>query len=156
MNNRSSNSLVQLAAEGVILGLAADVLGVSLAPRRIQLPDGGHLNVDGFDAGPPVTVVEVYARQGVLRGAQPKKLRADALKLLALRKLLYPDARLVVVVASEEAERSFHVGWTKEAFKAFGIELCRVTLDPQLVATLSAAQARQHMNNTVGDGEQRE
>jgi hypothetical protein len=144
-----SNSIAQRAAEEAIRDLAATALGVSLVPRRLKLPGGAYVDIDGFHQGPPETLVELYARQGGLRGAQPKKLRADAFKLLAARKLLYPNARLVLVVASEEAERSFYAGWTKEALGALAIELCRVNLDPNLMATLTAAQDRQHMGNTV-------
>lgn len=149
MTNHPSSSLAQQVAEAAILQLAAAALGVVLVPRRLKLPGGAQIDVDGFHGGPPATLVEVYARQGELRGAQPKKLRADAFKLLAARKLLYPNARLVLVVASKEAERSFHAGWTKEALAALEIEICRVSLDADAAAALAEAQRRQHMGNTV-------
>lgn len=144
-----SNSASQRGAEELIRELTATALGVALVPRRLKLPGGAYVNVDGFHPGPPEILVEFYARQGEVRGAQPKKLRADAFKLLAARKLLYPNARLVLVLASEEAARSFNVGWTREALNALAIEVCRVSLDSKTVASLTAAQDRQHMSNTV-------
>lgn len=75
-----SGSREQRDAEPLILAGVAEVLGTLLAPRRLHLPGGTSVDVDGVGED-PLVLVEVYAHQGALRGSQPKKLATDALKL---------------------------------------------------------------------------
>jgi hypothetical protein len=136
----ASDSQVQLGAEVYARGEAAALLGCPLVPQRVMLADGAHVRIDGFHRGPPATLVEINAHQGSMKGGQPNKLRADAFKLLALRAISFPGARLVLVVTCKEAESSFYRGWTRNGLDALGVEVVCVTLNPEILAGIVTAQ----------------
>lgn len=78
MEAHASDSTAQSDAEPLILAAVADQLGVKLAPRRLALPGGATADVDGVAADESV-LVEVFARQGALKGGQRGKIARDAL-----------------------------------------------------------------------------
>jgi len=133
-----------------MLTAVAALLGVALAPRRLRLPGGAAVDVDGVADDPP-TLVEVYAHQGPLRGAQPKKLSQDALKLITVRETLMPGARLLLALSDDVAAAGVRRGWIGEALALWGVEVVVVALDAEVTAGLVAAQARQRMVNPAGD-----
>lgn len=141
-----SDSAVQRAAEATILAAVAARLGVALSPRSFVLPNGSRVQVDGTD--PDVSVlVEVFARQGALKGGQQKKVCQDALKLITLR-CMHPNARLVIAFADEHASAYASSGtWVAEALSTWGVEVLVVEIDPALRARIREAQARQVMLN---------
>ena len=86
---KPGNSAVQVAAESEILAAVESTLGVSsLRPASVDLADGVAIKVDGCDEARSM-FVEAYARQGALKGAQPKKVAQDILKLSLVRET-YP------------------------------------------------------------------
>lgn len=141
-----SGSREQRDAEPLVLAAVAVAMGTVLAPRRLRLPGGSAVDVDGVGDDPPV-LVEVYAHQGALRGSQPKKLATDALKLLTVRETLAPGARLVLALTDERAAAGIRSGWLGEALALWGVEVVVVGLDAAVTAGLVAAQARQTMVN---------
>lgn len=141
-----SGSGEQRAAEPLILTAVSATLGVPLAPRRLRLPGGSAVDVDGVGDDPSV-LVEVYAHQGPLRGAQPKKLSQDALKLMTVRETLLPGARLMLALSDERAAAGVRRGWLGEALVLWNVEVVVVALDPAVVAALVSAQGRQRMVN---------
>ena len=141
-----SDSAVQRAAEATILAAVAARLGVALAPRSFVLPNGSRVDVDGTALDASV-LVEVFARQGALKGGQQKKVCQDALKLITLRHM-HPNARLVIAFADEHASTYASSGtWVAEALSTWGVEVLVVEIDPALRARIREAQARQVMLN---------
>lgn len=130
----------------MILAVAAQQIGAVLAPARVELRGGSRVEVDGTDNDHTV-FAEVYARQGVLKGGQVKKVAQDILKLAMLSRN-WPDARLVLVFASPEAARTVTgKGWLAEAVTDFGIEVLVADIEPSLREGLQDAQRRQVMVN---------
>jgi hypothetical protein len=123
-------------------------LGIALSPRphRIRLSTGAHVEIDAATDDEKI-VAEAYARQGRLKGAQPKKIAQDILKLALLkREVGREETRTIIALASGEARDSIS-GWLREAVHAFGIELRVVEISDGLRAEIRAAQARQVMVN---------
>lgn len=141
-----SSSREQQEAEPLILAWVAAELGVPLAPTRVELRGGSSVEVDGVDDARSV-FVEVYARQGTLKGGQVKKVAQDLLKLALLGKNR-PDARLILVLASAEAALTVRGRkWLAEAVEEFGVEVLVADLDDGVRDRLRAAQTRQIMVN---------
>ncbi|MGI8794608.1 MAG: hypothetical protein ACR2H3_15780 [Acidimicrobiales bacterium] len=144
-----SSSIEQQDAEPLILAAASAQIGALLAPARVELRGGSRVEVDGTDDARTV-FVEVYARQGALKGGQVKKVAQDILKLAILSRN-WPEARLVLVLASPEAARTVAGrGWLAEAVTEFGIEVLVANIDDSLREGLRHAQHRQVMINPPG------
>ena len=60
-----------------MVAAVAHVIGVPLKKKRLPLDDGAHCEVDGMSAEGNV-LVEAFAHQGAIRGAQLKKVSEDA------------------------------------------------------------------------------
>lgn len=146
-----SDSAEQRIAESYALEAVGKKLGVELIARKLQLPDGSCVEIDGGADGPPPVLAEVYAHQGRLKGSQPHKLLADAFKLVAARKLVFPcgHARVLVVLTDDDAARGLRSGWRKAALAAMEVEVLVVSLPPEVAASVRAAQKRQEMKNTA-------
>jgi hypothetical protein len=141
-----SSSIEQQDAEPVILAMVAEQIGTALTPARVELRGGSRVEVDGTDDSRTV-FVEVYARQGALKGGQVKKVAQDILKLAMLGRNR-PGARLVLVLASPEAARTVTgQGWLAEAVTEFGIEVLVAEIDASTREGLRDAQRRQVMIN---------
>jgi hypothetical protein len=145
MSLHPSDSALQVRAEGVILEQVGEQLGATLAHRKIKLPEGATVDVDGVSDDPP-TLVEAYARQGVLRGGQLHKIAGDVLKLVTVRERVLPGARLVIAFASPEASGSIR-GWLAEAMQTWGVQVVVAELPDALRAELLDVQHRQRMVN---------
>lgn len=148
MTTHPSNSDVQREAERAAL----DVLraeGLALAPKRLTLAKGAHVNVDGVCESPTI-LVEVFAHQGPLKGGQRHKMISDALKLLAVsRKLFDSKARVILLLTDEAAAKSIRTGWRGAVLSTFGVEIRVVTIPAELAARVLAAQKRQRMTNAL-------
>lgn len=145
--NSQSDSAIQRDAEGAIVAALAAKLGVALVTGgTLPLSGGVTIQLDARSEDGKFAV-EAYARQGVLRGGQLKKIAQDVLKLALLRR--EPDfaqVRPIIVFASEEA-RSSITGWVKRAAEVFDVELHVVDIDPELRAEIVATQELQRMVN---------
>ena len=143
-----SNSTVQSNAETAIIASLADLLGIDLVlgPRQIQLNNGAHVVVDAATEDLSV-VVEAYAHQGRLKGAQPKKIAQDILKLALIRQQPgHRSARAIIALADQAADDSI-TGWLREAAATWQIEIMTVNLPAELKDSIRAAQTRQVMVN---------
>lgn len=116
--NSQSDSAIQRDAEGAIVAALAAKLGVTLVSGgTLPLSGGVKIQLDARSEDGKFAV-EAYARQGVLRGGQLKKIAQDVLKLALLRREPdYAEVRPIIVFASEEA-RSSITGWVKRAAEA--------------------------------------
>lgn len=140
----AGDSKVQRDAETVLLAALSASIGVPLAPARIHLPDGTHVEVDGVSEDPAV-IAEVWAHQGSVRGAQVKKVLADAFKMLHVVDVLGPK-RMILCFSDPQAARNFREGktWYASALRNFGIEVHVVDLDTAWRERIVAAQTRQY------------
>ena len=92
---------------------------------RVPVGGGACVEVDASTRDHS-TVVEAYARQGKLKGAQLKKIGQDILKLALLCKHRLPaETQAFIAFASEEARQSVG-GWLEEAAERFGVTLIAV------------------------------
>jgi hypothetical protein len=151
LSEHPSSSLTQLRAELEIVEAVAQLWNVDLRPRpgKVTVADGVAVEVDAASADFGV-VVEAYARQGRLKGAQPKKIAQDILKLALLKRAPGREAtRAVIAFASSEARESI-TGWLQHAADSFGVELVVVEIADETRAAIRASQDRQLMvNNSV-------
>jgi hypothetical protein len=137
------DSAAQRAAEAVILAAVGAKLGVSLAPRRLNLGDGVHVDVDGVSDEPPV-LCEVWAHQGSSKVAQGHKVLHDALKLFVAAESRTPRPRLILAVTDTAAATRFRGrSWYGVALRRLGVELLLVDIPQDVRDTIWAAQARQ-------------
>ena len=149
------DSAVQRRAEADIIAALAAEEGLRFIekPGRIALTGDVWVEVDARTEDGSV-FVEAYARQGLLKGAQLKKIGQDVLKLALLkREAEYTNARAIIAFASDEARDSVR-GWLRRAAESFDIELLVVSISSDLRAEILSAQGRQLMVNidvTVAD-----
>jgi hypothetical protein len=143
-----SDSAVQRRAEADIIAALAAEEGLRFIekPGRIALTGDVWVEVDARTDDGSV-FVEAYARQGLLKGAQLKKIGQDVLKLALLkREAEYTNARAIIAFASDEARDSVR-GWLRRAAESFDIELRVVSISSSLRAEILSAQGRQLMVN---------
>jgi len=140
----AGDSLEQRQAEIVTLALISERLGVVLEKRRLDLPEGGWIELDGACDDPPV-LMEAWAHQGRAKPAQKAKVMTDATKLLFAARLLKTNPRLVLALTDEEAAAHF-VGrtWMAQALRELGVEVHVVRLPEELNQAILRAQARQY------------
>lgn len=143
-----SDSLEQRNAEALILQAVSASVGVELAPRSLRLNGGARANVDGAASDESV-LVEVFAHQGRLKGAQFHKVARDALKLITLGRDR-PGSRLIIAFGDSAALACVNAkSWLAESLRVWGVEVLTVDLDEEVRAGLRSAQARQIMVNPV-------
>lgn len=136
----ASDSAVQREAEAQIVGRIAERVGVDLAKRRIDLPGGTQVEVDGVATDRSV-LAEAFARRGPMKGGQKRKVALDVLKLITLRRE-HPGARLILGFCDDAAAAS-PTGWPAEALRTWEVEVLVVPIDDELRRRLVEVQARQ-------------
>ena len=133
-------------AEPLILAGLASELGVELKPTTLTLKGGARVDVDGADSG-QTTFVEIFARQGRLKGAQFHKVARDALKLIPIARSR-ENVRLAIGFGSAEAAACMTgKSWLSEALDTWNIRVIVVDIDQAVRDSILAAQARQIMVN---------
>ncbi len=144
--NHLSDAAIQRSAEAVILAKVAEHFGVDLSPKRLVFPSGAQVEIDGASSDDSI-LVEVFARQGALKGGQQRKVCQDALKLITLGRS-YPGARLVLAFADAAAAAYASRGtWVAEALKSWGVNVLVVEVEEAVRAEIRDAQLRQVMVN---------
>lgn len=135
-----SDSIAQHAAEPLILAAVSALIGVELAPSRIDMGEGVRVELDGASADRKI-LVEAYAHIGRLRGAQPRKLASDAFKLVWAGQKLEAD-RLIIAVIDEEVEAYLlrPKAWLTAALRDAHAEAIRVAIDADAHAQVVSAQ----------------
>jgi hypothetical protein len=147
----ASDSLEQRTAESLILAGVSKIVGVELAPQSLRLDGGPRVDVDGVAPDESV-LVEIFAHQGRLRGAQFHKVARDALKLITLGRNR-PASKLIVAFGDPDAAACVTgASWLAEALSTWQIEVLVVELDDAVRAGLRDAQVRQVMVNPSPDG----
>ncbi|SIM54915.1 hypothetical protein [Micromonospora cremea] len=144
--HQSDSQTQRRAEEEIVAGLAASLGVVLTKPARIALSGGVFVEVDAATPDMGV-VVEAYARQGRLKGAQPKKIAQDVLKLALLkREPGWEGTRTIIAFASHDARDSIS-GWLARAAAEFGVELFVVEIPEALRARILNTQRHQVMVN---------
>ena len=100
MPSHQSDSSEQQAAEELIRSQVAAYLGKELKSATLKLEGGAAVQVDGI-AADGSAFVEIFARQGALKGGQRHKVATDALKLITIGRSR-PVADLVIAFADEK------------------------------------------------------
>jgi hypothetical protein len=144
-DERSGDSRVQRDAEHIILAALSRDLGVALAPRRMHLPGGAYIDVEGASAEPP-SLVEEWAHQGPPKVAQKHKVLADALKLLYAAEQLGQGHRRILCLCDPLAAAPFTTArtWYAAALRAHRIEVIVVDLPEPWPDLIRQAQTRQY------------
>ena len=125
---------------------AARNVSLVVKPGRIRVGDGAYIEVDAATEDRSL-VVEAYARQGQLKGSQPKKIAQDILKLALLKRQAgYERTETIIVFASQEAHNSIS-GWLQRAAAEFGVGLAVVSIPEETQDKIRDAQRRQVMVN---------
>jgi hypothetical protein len=139
-----SDSHAQRGAEIVIIAALSMKLGVPLAKTSIPTGNDGRVELDGATEDLSI-LVEAYAHQGVLRGGQPKKLAADALKLTWIGRQVGAE-RLILAVADARVESYLRrpKAWLTQALIDLEVEVLRVDLDDATARALRYAQTVQY------------
>ena len=140
----AGDSTEQCNAELHMLTELSKQIGHELKPRPVDLPDGHAPRVDGV-CDSPFVLCEARAHQGRPKGAQPKKVMADALKLLYIERVLDRPARKILLFSDSDAAAPFlGDGWQAHALRTFDVEVHVVDIDPDVAESVRAAQDRQH------------
>jgi hypothetical protein len=150
---KESRSDEQVRAEREIRAQLAKDLAVEWQQDRavpVPLPNGSRPEVDAVSVD-GLTLVEIYAHQGPLKGGQVHKVARDALKLITVGREI-PEAQLHIAFASESARKSV-TGWLAEALGTWGIQTQVVKVSEATRLELESAQKRQRMVNAAGEDE---
>jgi hypothetical protein len=140
----AGDSLEQRDAEKVAIQLLGEKLGVVLTPRRLPLPDGGRIELDGVSDQPPI-LVEVWAHQGPPKAAQKAKVMTDAMRLLFAARVLGTAPRLILGLTDRAAAAHFTGRtWMSQALRELGVEVEIVELPEPVRESVLRAQARQY------------
>lgn len=143
---QQSDSAEQRMAEPLILAGVARELKVVLKPATLRLDGGARVDVDGADED-GTTFVEIFARQGRLKGAQFHKVARDALKLITIARSRESTTLAIGFGSGEAAASVSGKSWLAEALRTWGIRVIVVELDDAVRDALLVAQARQIMVN---------
>lgn len=136
-----SDSAEQRALELEVLLALEKVLFVRFTKN--PPPALGALKLDGFAAGSPPTLVEVFAHVGRSKSGQRHKIAHDMTKLLLAERRLAVPCRKVIAVIDGAALAHLDKGWGGEFARAFGIELKVLAGFEDRHDALRAVQARQ-------------
>ena len=142
----AGNSQEQRQAERVMLDLLGVRRGIVLSPRRLTVPSGARVEVDGVDEDRTV-LVECWAHQGPPKSAQRHKVLTDALKLSWIGSTLSPRPELILCLCDPAAAAPFLPGarsWAAQALRDLDIRLEIVELPADVMAAVLAAQRRQY------------
>jgi hypothetical protein len=140
------DSLEQRQAEGLMLQLLGQRLGVALSPTKLSVPSGARVEIDGADPDQSI-LVECWAHQGPPKPAQRNKVLADALKLTWVASTINPKPRLILCLSDPAAARRFLPGaksWSARALEDLKITVEIVELKADTRDGILRAQKRQY------------
>src|SRR6478672_13775450 len=142
MSAHPSDSLAQRDAESLMIAAVAANLGVELHPTVISDRDA-KVQIDGATSDLSV-LVEAYAHNGPLRGAQSKKLATDAFKLSWIGPRV--GATTLILAVLDDAAANYlrrPKAWLTSAIEDAGITVMFVDVDREVRAGIQDAQIAQ-------------
>jgi hypothetical protein len=113
-----SDSHEQQTAEPLIRAGVSAAVGVELTPRSLHLDGGARVDVDGVAPDESV-LVEIFAHQGRLRGAQFHKVARDALNLITLGRSRIGSRLIIAFGAPDTAACVSASSWLAEALRTW-------------------------------------
>ncbi|MGB2624369.1 MAG: hypothetical protein WA857_01640 [Candidatus Acidiferrum sp.] len=138
------DSFEQRKAERLLISSLARTLGTRLLKKKVDLPGGDWLEIDGYCES-PLILCEAWAHIGPPKAAQKKKVMADALKMLYAERMASKHARKILLFADRKAARGFQgKNWMANALRAFEIEIHVAELPDDNRAAVENAQKRQY------------
>lgn len=137
------DSTEQRAAEYHMLLELGRRLGGGIGPRRVTI-GSARVELDGADE-PLGVLVEIWAHQGPVKGAQRLKVLTDAFKLSWVAGRIGGHPRLIICMSDDEPASYFRSerSWPSQALRDCGITIEVVDLPDAARAAVAAAQARQ-------------
>ena len=137
------DSRVQRDAELTMVAWLGSELGCELKPQRINLSNGSWVELDAF-CNEPLVICEAWAHQGPPKSAQKCKIMNDAMKLLAVRRVIGETARAILLFGDDEAASHFRrQTWQGTALTESRVEVIVAKLPSELREGIRAAQTRQ-------------
>jgi hypothetical protein len=130
---------VQATAQAMLLAGVAEQLGVALEPRRLALPGGAAVDVDGVDVAQSV-FVEILMRQGRLKGPQLDKVARDALKLVTLARAFTATSLVIAFADATAAASVTGQSWLSESLRIWGVQVLVVELPDDVREALRGVQ----------------
>lgn len=140
-----SDSAAQQRVEECVRKLLGAMTGLVYVAERVDV-GGEYVTIDAVgrnDAGEVVELVEIYARHGLLKGAQHKKPTDDAARLLLAQEQFPSSPQLRLAWCSAEAIGQVQRGWRGRALETMGVELMLVELSEEAARRVREAQTRQ-------------
>lgn len=143
----ASDSTEQQTAESYMLKELSNKLGMKLQSKKLQLPTGNTVQIDGLNEKNKV-LCEIYARIGKLKGSQPDKVASDFLKMLFVEKTFESKWSKHFCFASNEAASLVQgKSWIAMMAKEMEITIHVIEPDSNITNSLVDAQNRQVMVN---------
>jgi hypothetical protein len=151
----NSRSDLQRFVETLALTAFGKTHGYDLKPTKLEL-DGCSVEIDGYfksDSKKLIVLAEAWAHVGEAKGAQPKKVLADVLKLAFVADAMAKDHPEVEIrkhfIFVDEAAADVLEGkkWGATAARRFGVASVVVQLEEQLMATIRETQQKQDVRN---------
>lgn len=150
-----SRSDLQRLVETLAITAFGETHGLDLKPKKLKL-DGCSVDIDGYfksESEKVIVLAEAWAHVGKAKGAQPKKVLADVLKLAFVADAIakeHPDLeiRKYFIFVDEAASDVLNGNkWGAAAARQFGVSSVVVQLENQLKATIRETQQKQDVRN---------
>lgn len=144
MDPHLSDSAAWVQAEGFMIEWLRRERGIELEQnRRMTLPNGVVVAVDGVSDDPPI-LCEAYGRLGYVAGTTLAKACQDAFKMVWIRDNFLPGARVILLIANCDLERSLTAGkgWRAAMLRSCDVEVIRADLSEDELRGLEAAAIR--------------
>lgn len=139
-----SDSAAWIQAEAFMIDWLRRERGLHLMQNhRMTVSGGTTVAVDGVSLDPPI-LCEAYGRLGRVAGTTLAKACQDAFKMVWLREVHLPDARLILLIANEELEKRLTQGkgWRVAMLRSHGVEVIRAELSDDQLAVIREAEKR--------------
>ena len=150
-----SNSDLQRLVEKLAITAFGEICGQLLKPTKRDL-DGCSVDIDGVyesDDGKVIILAETWAHVGKAKGAQPKKVLADVLKLAFVADAIAKETpnievrKYFIFVDEEAADALKGDKWGAAAARRFGVSSVVVRLEEQMKAAIQETQRQQDVRN---------
>lgn len=155
-----SRSDVQADVERYVLAELSQRFGLVIQSGRINT-GRSFVQLDGLAIDKErsfAVAVEVFAHVGRVKAAQRHKVHADVFKLALVRSLLqeqgFTEVKAIFAFTCIECARSITGRtWIGDAAEHYGVQSTTVELPPDITTNVLAAQARQNLIESKGEGD---
>ncbi len=143
----SGDSTTQREAEEHLLRTYSKKHKVTLKRHPFPLPKKGRIEIDGFCESPPI-LCEVWSHVGTLKGSQPNKVMADALKLMFAKTYLKANPETILLFGDPEAAKPFlGASWRAQCLREYNIIIEVLPFSRKMKDKILKAQRKQSHKN---------